>query len=138
GAACLMHEGHVMNRSNPRELTEAEIAGRLADDLSMRLGREGDKGKLGHGERWRAVARRFALAALGGGLAYAGLVSLLTAASSRALTRADWRAAAVLTGGVSLVGVATVLLSIGALRRADLAPRATMRSVKKDIAIVKK
>jgi hypothetical protein len=84
------------------------------------------------------VGRELGFLALGGAVAYAGLLALVAAAILLlALVIPIWSSALVVGLVVAGVGYLLVRRGLDALRRTDLAPRQTLQTLKEDAAWAK-
>jgi hypothetical protein len=84
------------------------------------------------------LGRDVGVVAVGGLLAYAGLLAVIAAAIILLAQAIPWWASALAVGViVSLGGYLLIRQGLAALRRADLAPRAAIRSIQQDLAAAK-
>ena len=119
-------------RKDDRSL--GELFGDLARDMGVLMRQELGLATAEMTHKASRIGREVTVVAVGGLVAYAGVLGIL-AAIIIALAAAGlaWWLAALLVGIVVLViGVVLVQRGVAALNRADLAPRETMRTLKED------
>ncbi len=121
----------MQSRTDDRSL--GELFGELARQTSNLLHKEMDLTRV---EMTRNVSRlggHVASIAVGGAIAYAGLLALLAAAIAGLATVLAWWLAALIVGlVVVVVGYFLIQRALGALRRESLAPRQTLRTLRED------
>ena len=111
-----------------------ELFGDLARDMGILVRQEVGLATTEMTHKASRVARELALLAIGGLVAYAGLLALIAAAIiALAAAGLQWWLAALLVGAVvGIVGAVLVQRGLGSLQRLDLAPRQTMQTLKED------
>ena len=119
-------------RKDDRSL--GELFGDLARDMGVLVRQEVGLATTEMTHMATRVARNVALVAVGGLVAYAGLLAILAAIiiALAAAGLAWWLAALVVGVVVTIVGGVLVQRSIDALKRTDLTPRQTVRTLKED------
>jgi fatty acid desaturase len=111
-----------------------ELFADLARESSTLLRQEVQLAKTELSQKASALGRDVASIAVGGLVAYAGLLAIIAAVIiGLAAAGLPWWAAALLVG-VIVVGIGYVLIQRGltALKREDLAPRRTIESLQED------
>ncbi len=119
-------------RKDERSL--GELFGDLAHDMGALVRQEVQLATTEVTHNLSHAARDVALIAIGGIVAYAGLLAIL-AALIIGLTVAGlswWQAALAVGVVVAAIGALVVQRGIAALKHADLAPRETMETIKED------
>ena len=119
-------------RKDERSL--GELFGDLAHDMGALVRQEVQLATTEVTHNLSRAARDVALIAIGGIVAYAGLLAIL-AALIIGLTVAGlsrWQAALAVGVVVAAIGALVVQRGIAVLRHADLAPRETMETIKED------
>ncbi len=119
-------------RKDERSL--GELFGDLAHDMGALVRQEVQLATTEVTHNLSRAARDVALIAIGGIVAYAGLLAIL-AALIIGLTVAGlsrWQAALAVGVVVAAIGALVVQRGIAALKHADLAPRETMETIKED------
>ncbi len=127
----------MQTREDDRSL--GELFGTLARDMGVLVRQEVELATIEITHKATRVARNAAVVAIGGLVAYAGLLSVL-AAIIIALANAGlgwWQAALMVGVVVTIVGGVLVQRGINALKRADLSPSQTMQTLKEDSQWVK-
>jgi len=122
----------VQARKDERSL--GELFGDLAHDMGALVRQEVQLATTEVTHNLSRAARDVALIAIGGIVAYAGLLAIL-AALIIGLTVAGlsrWQAALAVGVVVAAIGALVVQRGIAALKHADLAPRETMETIKED------
>jgi Putative Actinobacterial Holin-X, holin superfamily III len=111
-----------------------DLFGDLARDMGILVRQEVGLATTEMTHKASRVARELALLAIGGLVAYAGLLALIAAAIiALAAAGLQWWLAALLVGAVvGIVGAVLVQRGLGSLQRLDLAPRQTMQTLKED------
>ena len=111
-----------------------ELFGDLAKDMGVLVRQEIGLATTEITHKASRLGRDLAVLAVGGLVAYAGVLCVLAAIIIALATAGlPWWLAALLVGVVVLIiGVVLVQRGVGALKRADLAPRETMRTLKED------
>jgi xanthine/uracil permease len=119
-------------RKDDRSL--GELFGDLARDMGVLVRQEVGLAAAEMTHKATRLGRELAVLAVGGLVAYAGVLAIMAAIIiALAAAGLPWWLAALLVGVVVLIiGVVLVQRGIGALKRADLAPRETMRTLKED------
>jgi len=119
-------------RTDDRSL--GELFGDLARDMGVLVRQEVGLATTEMTHKATRVGQELSILAIGGLVAYAGLLALL-AAVIIALAAAGlpwWLAAFVVGVVVTLVGLVLVRRGLSSLKRTDLAPRETMQTLKED------
>jgi Putative Actinobacterial Holin-X, holin superfamily III len=111
-----------------------ELFGDLARDMGVLVRQEVGLATTEITHKASRAGQQVAMLAVGGLVAYAGFLGIL-AAIIIALATAGlpwWLAALVVGGLVAAIGAVLVKRGLTALKRADLAPRQTMQTLKED------
>jgi tetrahydromethanopterin S-methyltransferase subunit G len=111
-----------------------ELLGDLAQQTATLARQEVELAKTEMSQKAAQVGRDIGFLAVGGAVAYAGFLAILAALIvALAANGVPWWLAALLVG-VVVAGIGYVLVQKGlaALRRADLAPRQTIETLKED------
>ncbi len=116
------------------ERSLGELFGDLARDMGVLVRQEVGLATTEITHTATNVAQHVAIIAVGGLVAYAGLLAILAALIiGLAAAGLHWWQAALLVGVVvAAVGAALVQRGLGALKHADLAPRDTLNTLKED------
>jgi hypothetical protein len=119
-------------RKDERSL--GELFGDLARDMGVLVRQEVGLATTEMTRKATGAARDVALVAAGGLVAYAGLLAILAALviGLAAAGLSWWQAALAVGVVVAIVGAVLVQRGMAALKRADLAPRATLETLKED------
>jgi hypothetical protein len=120
------------HRQEARSL--GELFGDLSREISTLVRDEVTLAKTEMTQKAVKVGKSMGMLAVGGVLAYAGLLALLAAAilGLTALGMAAWVAALVVGAVVVAIGGGLVMLGLNAIRKADLTPQETIRTLKED------
>ncbi len=123
-----------MQQARKDERSLGELFGDLAGDMGALVRQEVQLATTEMTHKATRAAQDVAMIAVGGLVAYAGLLAILASliVGLAAAGLGWWQAALVV--GVVVAGVGAVLVQRGlaALRHADLAPRQTMETLKED------
>ena len=110
-----------------------ELFSQLATDTSTLVRQEVRLAKLELGEKAAQVGKQVALIAVGGGVAYAGLLTLIAAiVLVLAQYMAPWLSALVVGAVVTAIGFVLAKQQMTALKHLDPTPRATIETLKED------
>ena len=111
-----------------------ELFGDLARDMGVLVRQEVGLATTEIAHKATGAARDVAIVAVGGLVAYAGLLGILAALviGLAAAGLSWWQAALAVGVVVAIVGAVLVQRGMAALKRADLAPRATLETLKED------
>jgi MFS family permease len=122
----------VQIRKDERSL--GELFGELARDTGVLVRQEVHLATTEMTHKATSAAQNGAMIAVGGLVAYAGLLGILAALIiGLAAAGLGWWQAALLVGGVvALIGGLLLRRGIAALKHVDLAPRETLDSLKED------
>ena len=121
----------MQERKEERSL--GELFSELANETSRLVRQEVQLAKIEFGQKAATVGKRVGLIALGGAIAYAGLLAVVAALI---LVLAHfipvWLAALIV--GIVVMGGGYLLIQqhLNALKNADLTPRATVETLKQD------
>jgi uncharacterized membrane protein YqjE len=117
----------------PHERSLGELFSELANETTRLVRQEVQLAKIELGQKASEVGKRVGLIALGGAVAYAGLLALV-AGVILLLSHfmPAWVAAVVI--GIVVLGVGYYLIQqqLNALKNADLTPRATVETLQQD------
>jgi uncharacterized membrane protein YqjE len=117
----------------PHERSLGELFSELANETTRLVRQEVQLAKIELGQKASEVGKRVGLIALGGAVAYAGL---LAGVAGVILLLARFMPAwvAALTIGIVVLGVGYYLIQqqLNALKNADLTPRATVETLQQD------
>ena len=124
-------------RKDDRSL--GELFADLARDMGVLVRQEVGLATTEMTHKATRAGRELAVLAVGGLVAYAGLLGILAAiVIGLATAGLPWWLAALVVGVVvALLGVVLVQRGLAALKHADLAPRETMQTLKEDTQWVK-
>jgi ABC-type xylose transport system permease subunit len=119
-------------RKDERSL--GELFGELARDMGVLVRQEVQLATTEMTHKASRAAQDVGMIAVGGLVAYAGLLAILAAVIvGLAAAGFGWWQAALLVGAiVAVIGGLLVQRGIAALKHADLAPRQTMETIKED------
>ena len=119
-------------RKDERSL--GDLFGELARDMGVLVRQEVGLATTEMTHKATHAAREVATVAVGGMVAYAGLLGILAALIiGLAAAGLDWWQAALLVGVVvALIGAVLIRRGLSALNKADLAPRQTIQTLKED------
>jgi uncharacterized membrane protein YqjE len=122
----------VQTRKDDRSL--GELFGDLARDMGILVRQEVGLATTELTHKATRMAQSIVVAAIGGLVAYAGLLAILAAIiiGLAAAGLAWWQAALLVGVVVTVIGGVLVRRGIEALKRADLTPAQTMRTLKED------
>jgi hypothetical protein len=111
-----------------------ELFGDLARDMGVLVRQEVGLATTEIAHKATGAARDVAIVAVGGLVAYAGLLGILAALviGLAAAGLSWWQAALAVGVVVALVGAVVVQRGMVALKRVDFAPRATLETLKED------
>jgi hypothetical protein len=111
-----------------------ELFGDLARDMGVLVRQEVGLATTEIAHKATGAARDVAIVAVGGLVAYAGLLGILAALviGLAAAGLSWWQAALAVGVVVALVGAVVVQRGMAALKRVDFAPRATLETLKED------
>ena len=111
-----------------------ELFGDLARDMGVLVRQEVGLATTEIAHKATGAARDVAIVAVGGLVAYAGLLGILAALviGLAAAGLSWWQAALAVGVVVAIVGAVLVQRGMAALKRADLVPRATLETLKED------
>lgn len=116
------------------ERSLGDLFGDLARDMGTLVSQEVALARTELTEKATQVGKDVAMLAVGGLVAYAGLLAII---ASVIVLIADsgvplWASALIVGGIVALIGYLLVQRGISALKRQDLTPRQTLESLKED------
>ncbi len=116
------------------ERSLGELFGDLARDMGVLVRQEVGLATTEMTHKATNVAQHVAMIAVGGFVAYAGLLAILAALIiGLAAAGLQWWQAALLVGVVvAVIGAVLVQRGLGALKQADLTPRDTLDTLKED------
>jgi len=123
--------------------TDRESLATLFSDLSTQIGdlirQQATLARIEMSDKLGRIERRLARVAIGGVLAVAGVLTLVAAVVLVLVTLGlpAWASAAIVGIALALVGYATVQQAMARLNREELAPRATIETVKESAEWVK-
>jgi hypothetical protein len=122
----------MQTRRDDRSL--GELFGDLARDMGILVRQEVNLATTELTFKATRVGRELAVLAVGGLVAYAGLLALVaTAVIALAAAGLPWWLAALIVGViVAAVGALLVQRGVAALKRVDLAPRQTIQTLQED------
>jgi uncharacterized membrane protein YqjE len=128
-----MLEGAMMQQTN-NERSLGELFGDLARDMGTLVSQELALARTELTEKASQVGKDIAMLAVGGLVAYAGLLAIIAAVIVLIADRGVplWVSALIVGLVVAGIGYLLVQRGISALRRQDFAPRQTMQSLKDD------
>jgi uncharacterized membrane protein YqjE len=128
-----MLEGAMMQQTN-NERSLGELFGDLARDTGTLVSQELALARTELTEKASQVGKDIAMLAVGGLVAYAGLLAIIAAVIVLIADRGVplWVSALIVGLVVAGIGYLLVQRGISALRRQDFAPRQTMQSLKDD------
>jgi hypothetical protein len=123
-----------MMQARKDERSLGELFGDLARDMGALVRQEVQLATTEMTHKASRAAQDVAIIAVGGLVAYAGLLAMLAAVIvGLAVAGFGWWQAALLVGVVvAIVGALLTQRGIAALKHADLAPRKTMETLKED------
>jgi uncharacterized membrane protein YqjE len=129
----MMLGGATMQQTND-ERSLGDLFGDLARDMGTLVSQAMTLARTELTEKAAQVGKDLAVLAMGGLVAYAGLLAIIAAVI---VLIADsgvplWASALIVGAVVAIVGALLVQRAIAALRRQDLAPRQTIQSLKED------
>jgi len=118
--------------TNERSL--GDLFGDLARDMGTLVSQEVALARTEITETASRVAKDIAVLAVGGLVAYAGLLAIIAAVIFLIADRGVplWAAALIVGAVVAVVGYVLVQRGISALKQQDLTPRQTIQSIKED------
>jgi len=121
------------------ERSLGELFGDLARDMGTLVSQELALARTELSEKAARVGKQIAMLAVGGLVAYAGLLAIIAAVIVLIADRGVplWVSALVVGLVVAGIGYLLVQRGISALRHEDLAPRQTIQSIKEDTQWVK-
>jgi len=121
------------------ERSLGELFGDLARDMGTLVSQELALARTELSEKAARVGKQVAMLAVGGLVAYAGLLAIIAAVIVLIADRGVplWVSALVVGLVVAGIGYLLVQRGISALRHEDLAPRQTIQSIKEDTQWVK-
>ena len=122
----------MQTRKDDRSL--GELFGDLARDMGVLVRQEVELATTEMTHKGVRLAQNVVVVAIGGLVAYAGLLAILAAIiiGLAAAGLGWWQAALVVGVVVTVVGGVLAQRGIGALKRADLTPTQTMQTLKED------
>jgi hypothetical protein len=121
----------MQDRKEERSL--GELFSELASETTRLVRQEMLLAKIELGQKAATVGKRVGLIALGGAVAYAGLLAALAAVILLiAHFMPVWLAALIVGVGVMGLGYFLIQQHLNALKNADLTPRATVETLKQD------
>ena len=121
----------MQDRKEERSL--GELFSELANETTRLVRQEVQLAKIELGQKAADVGKRVGLIALGGAVAYAGLLAVVAALILIvAHFTPVWLAALIV--GLAIIGIGYFLIQqqLNALKNADLTPRATVETLKQD------
>jgi len=116
------------------ERSLGDLFGDLARDMGTLVSQEVTLARTELTEKATQVGKDVAILAVGGLVAYAGLLAIIAAVIVLVADRGVplWASALIVGGLVAGIGVVLVQRGIAALRHQDLTPRQTIESLKED------
>lgn len=116
------------------ERSLGDLFGDLARDMGTLVSQEVTLARTELTEKATQVGKDVAMLAVGGLVAYAGLLAMIASVIFLLADRGVplWGAALIVGGIVALIGYLLVQRGISALKRQDLTPRQTLESLKED------
>jgi uncharacterized membrane protein YqjE len=116
-----------------------DLFGDLARDMGTLVSQEIMLARIELTEKASRVGKDIAMLAVGGLVAYAGLLAIIAAVIFLIADRGVplWASALIVGGIVAVVGYLLVQRGISALKQQDLTPRQTIQSIKEDTQWVK-
>jgi uncharacterized membrane protein YqjE len=122
-----------MQQTN-NEPSLGDLFGDLARDMGTLVSQEITLARTELTEKASRVGKDIAMLAVGGLVAYAGLLAIIAAVIFLLADRGVplWAAALIVGGIVAVVGYLLVQRGISALKQQDLTPRQTIQSIKED------
>ena len=116
------------------ERSLGDLFGDLARDMGTLVSQEVSLARTELTEKATQVGKDVAMLAVGGLVAYAGLLAIIASVIVLIADRGVplWGAALIVGGIVALIGYLLVQRGISALKRQDLTPRQTLESLKED------
>ena len=116
------------------ERSLGDLFGDLARDMGTLVGQEVALARTELTEKATQVGKDVAMLAVGGLVAYAGLLAIIARVIVLIADRGVplWASALIVGGIVALIGYLLVQRGISALKRQDLTPRQTLESLKED------
>ena len=116
------------------ERSLGDLFGDLARDMGTLVGQEVALARTELTEKATQVGKDVAMLAVGGLVAYAGLLAIIASVIVLIADRGVplWASALIVGGIVALIGYLLVQRGISALKRQDLTPRQTLESLKED------
>jgi len=111
-----------------------DLFGDLARDMGTLVSQEITLARTELTEKASRVGKDVAMLAVGGLVAYAGLLALIAAVIFLIADRGVplWASALIVGGIVAVVGYLLIQKGISALKQQDLTPRQTIQSIKED------
>jgi uncharacterized membrane protein YqjE len=112
-----------------------ELFGELTREITALVRQEAALAKTEISQKAANLARQVGMMAIGGFLAYAGLLAILAAIIITLAVEAgmEWWAAALVVGLIATgLGAFLVWRGVQAIRHADLAPRQTIETIQED------
>lgn len=111
-----------------------ELFAELAGEVSTLVRQEANLAKVEIGQKASRVGSHVASLAVGGAVAYAGLLAIVAAIVGLiAQAGIDWWVSALIVGAiVGAIGGFLVMKGVNALKNEDLTPRNTIESLKED------
>jgi predicted phage tail protein len=120
------------------ERSIADVLGDLFRDGSDLVRQEIELAKTEMRENVSRITRDGVGVAIGGALAFVGLLALVAAAIlGLAEVMPAWAAALIVGGALALIGLVMVMANIRAIRETGLAPHKTMETLREDARMVK-
>ena len=116
------------------ERSLGDLFGDLARDMGTLVSHEVSLARTELSEKAAQVGKDVAMLAVGGLVAYAGLLAIIASLIVLVADRGVplWASALILGGIVALIGYLLVQRGISALKHHDLTPRQTIESLKED------
>ncbi|HZO27689.1 MAG TPA: phage holin family protein [Chloroflexota bacterium] len=126
--------GGVTMQQPTNERSLGDLFGDLARDMGTLVSQEVALARTEITETASRVAKDIAVLAVGGLVAYAGLLAIIAAVIFLIADRGVplWAAALIVGAVVAVVGYVLVQRGISALKQQDLTPRQTIQSIKED------
>lgn len=128
----------TQGRSDVFERSIGDVLSDLFRDGSSLIRQEIELAKTEMRENVSSMVRDGMGIAIGGALAFVGLLALVAAAIlALALIMPAWAAALIVGGVLALIGMMMVMAGMRALRKTGLTPRKTMETLREDARMVK-
>jgi xanthine/uracil permease len=123
----------MQGRDSKDERSLGELFAELARETSTLVRQEVDLARIEMSEKASRAGRHVGVLAVGGAVAYAGLLAILAGVIALLNAVMHLWVAAVLVGiVVAIVGYILVRRALDALKREDFAPRQTIETLKED------